>query len=175
MTRGQGKSEVIELRGHLGGDPDFLRAAAKAAVGATLEVGITEALGAAKSARSEGRLGYRSGYYERSLITRLAKSRTGSQSFRCLKRQQFRPAEGGDVPGTRAGWLRFLRGGPASQLRPRPGHQKHRPSGSPCCSCLSCDMGVDHGKNHVRQRLDDQTRTWRCRNPRAALHALRSN
>jgi putative transposase len=34
---------------------------------------MLEALGAGKSERSEGRLGYRSGYYGRSLITRVGK------------------------------------------------------------------------------------------------------
>ena len=71
MTKGQSKGEVIDLKGHLERDPDFLRAAVKAALEATLEAEMTEALGAAKSERTDGRLGYRSGYYERSLITRV--------------------------------------------------------------------------------------------------------
>ena len=36
-----------------------------------LEAEMTEALGAAKGERSDGRLGYRSGYYPRSLMTRV--------------------------------------------------------------------------------------------------------
>src|SRR5262245_8068946 len=38
-----------------------------------LEAQMTETLGAAKSERSDGRKGYRSGYYERSLVTRVGK------------------------------------------------------------------------------------------------------
>jgi putative transposase len=38
-----------------------------------LEAEMTEVLGAAKSARTTGRNGYRSGYYGRSLITRVGK------------------------------------------------------------------------------------------------------
>jgi transposase-like protein len=38
-----------------------------------LEAEMDEALGAGKGARTEGRLGYRSGYYGRTLITRVGK------------------------------------------------------------------------------------------------------
>jgi putative transposase len=38
-----------------------------------LEAEMTEAIGASKGERTEGRLGYRSGYYTRGLITRLGK------------------------------------------------------------------------------------------------------
>ena len=37
---------------------------------------------------------------------------------------------------------------PASQRRPRPGHEEHRPSGSPCCGCLRYAVWADRGKNH---------------------------
>ena len=43
----------------------------KALVQAALEAEMTEAIGAAKGERSETRLSYRSGYYRRSLITRV--------------------------------------------------------------------------------------------------------
>ena len=36
---------------------------------------MTEALGAAKGERTETRLGYRAGYYHRSLITRMRRNR----------------------------------------------------------------------------------------------------
>jgi putative transposase len=71
MTKVQGKDAIIELKEQLRGDPDFLRGAVQAAVEATLEAEMTEALGAAKSERTEARLGYRSGYYHRSLVTRV--------------------------------------------------------------------------------------------------------
>ena len=67
MTKGQGKGEVIDLKGHLERDADFLRSAVKAG----LEAEMTDALGAAKSERTDGRLGYRAGFYQRSLITRV--------------------------------------------------------------------------------------------------------
>jgi putative transposase len=38
-----------------------------------LEAEMTEALGAEKGERTEGRVGYRSGYYARSLIMRVGK------------------------------------------------------------------------------------------------------
>jgi transposase-like protein len=39
----------------------------------TLEAEMTETLAAEKGERTEGRLGYRSGYYPRALITRVGK------------------------------------------------------------------------------------------------------
>src|SRR6201999_4292286 len=71
MTKVQGKDAIIELKEQLRGDPDFLRGAVQAAVEAALEAEMTEVLGAAKSERTEARLGYRSGYYHRSLVTRV--------------------------------------------------------------------------------------------------------
>jgi putative transposase len=60
-----------------------------------LEAEMTEALGAAKSARTTGRNGYRSGYYGRSLITRVGKlelrvpqDRTGQFSTELFERYQ---------------------------------------------------------------------------------------
>jgi putative transposase len=71
MTKAEGKSGLIDLKEHLAGDADFLRMAVKSALEAALEAEMTEALAAAKSERTEARLGYRSGYYQRSLITRV--------------------------------------------------------------------------------------------------------
>ena len=71
MTKVQGKGQLIDLKGHIERDADFLRTAVKAALEAALEAEMTEALGAGKGERSETRLGYRSGYYQRSLITRV--------------------------------------------------------------------------------------------------------
>ncbi len=71
MTKVQGKGQLIDLKGHIEGDADFLRTAVKAALEAALEAEMTEALGAEKGERTEARLGYRSGYYQRSLITRV--------------------------------------------------------------------------------------------------------
>ena len=71
MTRREGKGEVVGLKGLLSRDADFVRSAVQALVQEALEAEMTEAIGAAKSERTEGRLSYRSGYYGRSLITRV--------------------------------------------------------------------------------------------------------
>src|SRR5712692_9210087 len=71
MTKGEGKAEVIDLKGLLARDGDFVRAAVEALVQAALEAEMSEAIGAAKGERTETRLSYRSGYYSRSLITRV--------------------------------------------------------------------------------------------------------
>ena len=52
-------------------DEDFLRVAVQALVQAALEAEMTEAIGAEKGERTETRLTYRSGYYTRSLMTRV--------------------------------------------------------------------------------------------------------
>jgi putative transposase len=71
MTKAQGKAEVINLQALLERDADFIRAAMRSVVQAALEAEMTEALGAEKGERTETRLGYRSGYYGRTLITRV--------------------------------------------------------------------------------------------------------
>jgi putative transposase len=71
MTKGEGRPEVIDLKGLLARDEDFVRAAVEALVQAALEAEMTEAIGAAKGERTETRLSYRSGYYGRSLMTRV--------------------------------------------------------------------------------------------------------
>lgn len=71
MTRAEGKAEIIDLKAILEHDADFLRGAVRAALQAALEAEMTEALGAEKGERTETRLGYRAGYYHRSLITRV--------------------------------------------------------------------------------------------------------
>jgi putative transposase len=73
MTKGEAKGEVIDLKGLLARDEDFVRAAVEALVQAALEAEMTEAIGAAKGERSETRLSYRSGYYSRWLITRVGR------------------------------------------------------------------------------------------------------
>ena len=71
MTKREGKGEVVDLKGLLLGDDDFVRSAVQTLVQEALEAEMTEAIGAAKGERTEGRLSYRSGYYGRSLITRV--------------------------------------------------------------------------------------------------------
>jgi transposase-like protein len=71
MTKREVKAEAIDLKELLSEDGDYLRAMVGAVVQATLEAEMTEAVGAGKGERSSGRLGYRSGYYGRSLVTRV--------------------------------------------------------------------------------------------------------
>jgi transposase-like protein len=71
MTKEQGKAEIINLQELLAQDADFIGAAMRSVVQAALEAEMTEALGAEKGERTDTRLGYRSGYYQRSLITRV--------------------------------------------------------------------------------------------------------
>jgi transposase-like protein len=54
-------------------DQELLRKLMKEAVQEILEAEMEEALQAGKGERKEGRLGYRSGYYLRSLVTRVGK------------------------------------------------------------------------------------------------------
>jgi transposase-like protein len=57
----------------LKGDPEGLRELVRAVLQEALEAEMSDALGAAKSERTTGRLGYRSGYYGRTLVTRVGK------------------------------------------------------------------------------------------------------
>src|SRR6516164_11837004 len=54
-------------------DQDLLRELMKEALQQMLEAEMKEALQAGKGERKESRLGYRSGYYVRSLVTRVGK------------------------------------------------------------------------------------------------------
>ncbi|HEY7580826.1 MAG TPA: IS256 family transposase [Acetobacteraceae bacterium] len=71
MTKIQGKGEVIAIKGLLERDAAFICTPVRSAIEAALEAEMTEALCAEKGERTEARLGYRSGYYQRSLITRV--------------------------------------------------------------------------------------------------------
>ena len=63
--------DVAQLKSVLMAQPDFLEPVVQAAVQSILEVEMEECLQAGKHERSDGRLGYRSGYYRRRLITRV--------------------------------------------------------------------------------------------------------
>lgn len=64
---------MTALKELLGGDEDFVREAVHAYLQSVLEGEMVHALGAGKHERTEGRTGYRSGYYQRSLITRVGR------------------------------------------------------------------------------------------------------
>ena len=71
LTKRESKAELIDWKGLLSGEPDYLPTMVAAIVQATLEAEMTAALGAEKGERTAARLGYRSGYSGRSLITRV--------------------------------------------------------------------------------------------------------
>lgn len=55
----------------LSGDGELMRDLVRGVIQEVLEAEMTEALGAERSQRVDGRVGYRSGYYSRSLVTRV--------------------------------------------------------------------------------------------------------
>ena len=71
MTTHKGKAELIDIKGLLAQDSDFVRAAVEALVQAALEAEMSAAIGAEKGERTETRIACRSGYYPRALITRV--------------------------------------------------------------------------------------------------------
>lgn len=73
MVRSKCIVSVDEVKELLSQEPDFLKSLVTKLVQDMLEAEMEDALQAAKSERTEGRLGYRSGYYGRSLITRIGK------------------------------------------------------------------------------------------------------
>ena len=88
MTRKKTKRSLQEIKELIGEQEDILRPLIRAVLQEILEAEMSEALGAEKSERAEGRLGYRSGYYVRSLITRVGKVDYG---YPKIVRGTFRP------------------------------------------------------------------------------------
>jgi putative transposase len=60
-----------EVQSMLASDKEFIRPVVQAVLQELLEAEMTEVLGAAKGERSPGRLGYRSGSYGRTLLSRV--------------------------------------------------------------------------------------------------------
>lgn len=73
MTLKKSTIKRSELKSLLEEDRDLLQELMKMAVQEVLEAEMDAALGAVKGERTEARLGYRSGYYNRTLITRVGK------------------------------------------------------------------------------------------------------
>jgi transposase-like protein len=73
MTKVESKLAVAAAQELLKGNPEGLREIVRAVLQEILEAEMTDALGAAKSERTVARLGYRAGYYGRTLITRVGK------------------------------------------------------------------------------------------------------
>jgi transposase-like protein len=73
MPRSKVRPTLAEVKALLAEDRDFLRPLVQAVLQELLEAEMTEALGAGKGERTAVRLGYRSGYYDRTLVTRVGK------------------------------------------------------------------------------------------------------
>lgn len=72
-TRRKNSAKRAELETLVKQDGELLKVLMKQALEEVLEGEMTEVLGASSGERSEGRQGYRSGYYSRSLVTRIGK------------------------------------------------------------------------------------------------------
>ena len=73
MTKSEAKPAIAAVNALFAKSPDGLREIVRAVMQEVLEAEMTDALGAEKGERTAGRNGYRSGYYGRSLITRVGK------------------------------------------------------------------------------------------------------
>src|SRR5512135_3349316 len=95
MTQYKCKGSRINLQEIFGTDKDGLKELLREVLQEVLEQEMTDALGAEKGERSPGRLGYRSGYYSRGLVTRVGKlelripqDRQGNFSTQIFERYQ---------------------------------------------------------------------------------------
>jgi len=73
MPRGKLRPTLDEVKALLADDRDFLRPLVQGVLQELLEAEMTEALGAEKGERTSERLGYRSGFYGRTLVSRVGK------------------------------------------------------------------------------------------------------
>ena len=73
MPRGKLRPTLEEVKALLAEDRDVLRPLVQTVLQELLEAEMTAALGAEKGERSAARLGYRSGHYDRTLVTRVGK------------------------------------------------------------------------------------------------------
>ena len=73
MTKNEDKTAIGAVKEILLSNPDGLREVIRSVMQEVLEAEMDETLGASKSERTPERLGYRSGHYSRTLITRVGK------------------------------------------------------------------------------------------------------
>src|SRR6201993_3743324 len=73
MTRRQDSAKRTDWKELMAGQEDFLRPLIQEVVRQVLEAEMEEAVGAEKGERTPNRIGYRAGYYGRTLITRVGK------------------------------------------------------------------------------------------------------
>jgi len=89
----------------LASDKEFLKPLIQAAVQETLGAEMAETLGAEKGERTEG-LGYRAGYYTRSLITRIGKIELRVPQGRQGRRNGIKCIRTRFTPGRSSFWIR---------------------------------------------------------------------
>jgi putative transposase len=89
MTKTEIKPATAAVKELFAQNPDGLKELVRAVMQEMLEAEMTDALGAAKGERSGGQLDYRSGYYDRTLITRVGKL---EQRVRKIGTNGFRPS-----------------------------------------------------------------------------------
>jgi hypothetical protein len=107
MTRKQDSAKRVNWKEVMGEQEDFLKPLIQEVLQQVLEMEMEEAIGAGKSERTAARQGDRSGYYGRTLVTRVGKlelrvpqDRQGplpDRSFRALSAQ--RKSAGGSADG----------------------------------------------------------------------------
>jgi putative transposase len=73
MTKLEGKTRIATVKELFSTHPDGLKEIVRTVLQEVLEAEMTEALAAEKGERSPSRLGYRAGYYGRTLVTRVGK------------------------------------------------------------------------------------------------------
>lgn len=73
MTQKKDSAKTQDWREIFSSEPDGLRALVQQVVQEVLEAEMEETIGAQKGERTESRIGYRSGYYTRTLVTRVGK------------------------------------------------------------------------------------------------------
>jgi transposase-like protein len=71
MTEKKHSSRLAEVKALLANEPDVMKVLVKEALQEVLDAEMTEFLGADRNERSAERMGYRSGYYSRGLVTRI--------------------------------------------------------------------------------------------------------
>jgi len=73
MTKSEGRPALAAVKDLFAANSDGLREVVRAIIQEMLEAEMTDALGAEKGERTPARLGYRAGYYSRTLVTRVGK------------------------------------------------------------------------------------------------------
>jgi putative transposase len=73
MTRKQNSAKQVDWKAMMAEEQDFLRPLIREVLQQVMEGEMDELLGAEKSERTSSRVGYRSGYYGRTLVTRVGK------------------------------------------------------------------------------------------------------